>query len=113
NEALLQEVKSRIEQMDRKALALSVDVANQQAVEEAIKKIQQEFSRIDFLINNAGITRDNLLLMMKSEEWNDVLQTNLTGAFHASKAVLKGMMKQRYGKIINITSVAGISGNAG
>jgi 3-oxoacyl-[acyl-carrier protein] reductase len=102
-----------VETLGRKAIAISVNVADQTAVDDAVRKVQQEFSKIDFLVNNAGITRDNLLLTMKTEEWDDVLRTNLYGAFHCSKAVLKPMMKQRYGKIINITSIAGISGNAG
>ena len=113
NEDLLQKAKSKIETLGRKALALRVDVAKQTEVEEAVKKVHQEFSKIDFLVNNAGITRDNLLLTMKMEEWDDVLQTNLYGVFHCSKAVLKPMMKQRYGKIVNITSIAGITGNPG
>ena len=75
--------------------------------------MNQDFSRIDFLVNNAGITKDNLLLMMKPEEWDQVLQTNLYGVFHCSKAVLRSMMKQRYGKIVNISSIAGITGNPG
>jgi len=113
NEELLQQVRSQIESNDRKALSLKVDVANPAEVDEAIKKVLREFSKIDFLVNNAGITRDNLLLMMKADEWDEVLKTNLYGVFHCSKAVMKPMMKQRYGKIINITSVSGISGNAG
>jgi 3-oxoacyl-[acyl-carrier protein] reductase len=113
NQDLLQQVGSKIEGLGQKVLPITVDVANQTAVEEAIKKVLQEFTKIDFLVNNAGITRDNLLLTMKPEEWNDVLQTNLYGVFHCSKAVLKPMMKQRYGKIVNITSVAGITGNPG
>lgn len=113
NEILLAKVKNQIESLERKALALSVDVGNQQAVEGAMKKVQQEFSKIDFLVNNAGVTRDNLLLAMKPEEWNEVLQINLYGVFHCSKAVVRPMMKQRYGKIVNITSIAGITGNPG
>ncbi|HEY4491977.1 MAG TPA: 3-oxoacyl-[acyl-carrier-protein] reductase [Acidobacteriota bacterium] len=113
NLALLESVRSRIEALDRKALVLQVDVADQTAVEGAIKKVHEEFGKIDFLINNAGVTRDNLLLTMKAEEWNEVLQINLYGVFHCSKAVLRPMMKQRYGKIVNITSIAGITGNAG
>ena len=113
NEELLRSVKSKVEALGRRAMAMPVDVANAAAVEEAAKKVQQEFSRIDFLVNNAGITRDNLLLTMKPDEWNDVLQTNLYGVFHASKAVLRPMMKQRYGKIVNIASIAGITGNPG
>jgi 3-oxoacyl-[acyl-carrier protein] reductase len=113
NPELLQKVESQIGSMGRKAKALQVDVTHQAAVEEAVKEIQEEFQRIDFLVNNAGITRDNLLLTMKAEEWNEVVTTNLYGVFHCSKAVLKPMMKRRYGKIINITSVAGITGNPG
>lgn len=113
NEGLLIEAKAQIESLGRKALALQVDVSNAQSVEDAVKKVLAEFSRIDFLVNNAGITRDNLLLTMKPDEWNDVLQTNLYGVFHCSKAVVRTMMKQRYGKIVNITSIAGITGNPG
>ena len=113
NEELLRSCQSSIEAFGRKALGIPVNVADQTAVEDAVRKVHQEFSKIDFLVNNAGITRDNLLLTMKPEEWDDVLRTNLYGAFHCSKAVLKPMMKQRYGKIINITSIAGISGNPG
>lgn len=113
NEALLAEAKAQIEALGRRAQPLAVDVANGPAVEEAVKKVQAEFSRIDFLVNNAGITRDNLLLMMKPEELHDVIQTNLYGVFHCSKAVLRPMMKQKYGKIVNITSIAGITGNPG
>jgi 3-oxoacyl-[acyl-carrier protein] reductase len=113
NEGLLSEVRAQVESLGRRVLALSVDVAQPAAIDEAIKKVQQEFSRIDGLVNNAGITRDNLLLTMKPDEWNDVLQTNLYGVFHCSKAVLRPMMKQKYGKIVNITSIAGITGNPG
>ena len=113
NEGLLAEAKAQIEALGRRALPLAVDVAGAGAVEDAVKKVHSEFSRIDFLVNNAGITRDNLLLMMKPDELNDVLQTNLYGVFHCSKAVLRPMMKQKYGKIVNITSIAGITGNPG
>lgn len=113
NEQLLNDSKSQVESLGRKAIALPVNVSDQNAVEDAVRKVHQEFSKIDFLVNNAGITRDNLLLTMKTEEWNDVIQTNLYGVFHCSKSVLKPMMKQRYGKIVNITSIAGITGNPG
>lgn len=113
NEDLLQKSKQRISELGRKAEAYRVDVANQTEVDEAMKKVLQDFSRIDFLVNNAGITKDNLLLTMKPEEWDQVLQTNLYGVFHCSKAVLRSMMKQRYGKIVNISSIAGITGNPG
>jgi 3-oxoacyl-[acyl-carrier protein] reductase len=113
NPDLLAQAAERLHAHNRKPFPVSVDVSNQVAVEEAVRRVHQEFQRIDFLVNNAGITRDNLLITMKAQEWNDVIQTNLTGVFHCSKAVLKPMMKQRYGKIVNITSVAGIYGNAG
>ncbi|MCI0413206.1 3-oxoacyl-[acyl-carrier-protein] reductase [bacterium] len=113
NEDLLQKTKQRISELGRKAEAYRVDVARQVEVDEAMKKVLQDFSRIDFLVNNAGITRDNLLLTMKPEEWDQVLQTNLYGTFYCSKAVLRSMMKQRYGKIVNISSIAGITGNPG
>lgn len=113
NTELLAKVKARVEELGRKAFTHSVDVADRASVEETFQKILQEFGKIDFLINNAGITRDNLLLMMKGEEWDEVLKTNLYGAMYCSKEVLKPMMKKRYGKIINITSIAGITGNAG
>jgi 3-oxoacyl-[acyl-carrier protein] reductase len=73
----------------------------------------KEFGRIDILVNNAGITRDNLALRMKKDDWNAVLETNLTGAFRAIQQVLQGMMRERWGRIINITSVVGEAGNAG
>lgn len=113
NEDLLQKTKQRISELGRKAEAYRVDVARQTEVDEAMKKVLQDFSRIDFLVNNAGITKDNLLLTMKPDEWDQVLQTNLYGVFYCSKAVLRSMMKQRYGKIVNISSIAGITGNPG
>jgi 3-oxoacyl-[acyl-carrier protein] reductase len=113
NETLLANVKTEVEQIGQKALALPVNVAKQGEVDEAFKLIIKEFSKIDFLVNNAGVTRDNLLLTMKPEEWTDVLETNLFGVYHCSKAALRPMMKQKYGKIINITSIAGITGNPG
>ncbi|HSE42932.1 MAG TPA: 3-oxoacyl-[acyl-carrier-protein] reductase [Acidobacteriota bacterium] len=113
NETLLANAKSEIENIGRRAFALAVNVAKQTEVDEAFKNVLKEFSKIDFLVNNAGVTRDNLLLTMKPEEWTDVLETNLYGVYHCSKAVLRPMMKQKYGKIINITSIAGITGNPG
>ena len=86
---------------------------NKMRLRKLIKTVLKEFPKIDFLVNNAGVTRDNLLLTMKPEEWNDVLETNLNGVYHCSKAVLRSMMKQKYGKIVNITSIAGITGNPG
>ena len=94
-----------------KGLALNVtDVAS---IEVTLKTISDEFGVIDILVNNAGITRDNLLMRMKDDEWNDIIDTNLTPIFRMSKAVLRGMMKKRAGRIINVGSVVGTMGNAG
>lgn len=89
------------------------NVANSTEVQDAFKKILDDFGRIDILINNAGITRDGLLMKMKEEDWDQVLDTNLKGAFNCIKAVSRPMMKQRWGRIVNITSVIGFAGNAG
>lgn len=89
------------------------DIANAEEVKEAFKEITKAYSRIDVLVNNAGITRDNLLALMKPSEWDDVINTNLKGVFLCSQAVVKPMMRQRYGRIANITSVVGVMGNAG
>ncbi len=94
-----------------KGLALNVTEAA--SVDEVIKAITTEFGGLDILVNNAGITRDNLLMRMKEEEWSDIIDTNLTSIFRLSKAVLRGMMKKRNGRIINVGSVVGTMGNAG
>lgn len=96
-----------------KATAYSVDVANGAQVAETSEKILKEFGRVDVLVNNAGVTRDQLLLRMTDEEWDTVLDTNLKGAFNFTKSVSRAMLKQRSGRIINITSIIGLTGNAG
>ena len=83
------------------------------SVEELIASVEKEFGKLDILVNNAGITRDNLLMRMKEEEWDEIMNVNLKSVYRASKAVLRGMMKQRAGRIITITSVVGTMGNAG
>jgi 3-oxoacyl-[acyl-carrier protein] reductase len=96
-----------------RASALSLDVADRGSVEAGLARLLEQHGRIDHLVNNAGVTRDNLLLRMKDEEWQQVIATNLTGVFLCTQAVLKPMLKQRYGRIVNVTSVVGLSGNAG
>ncbi len=90
-----------------------LNVADAAAVEPLIDAVAKEFGPVSILVNNAGITRDNLLMRMKDEEWQSILDTNLSGVYRASKAVLRGMMKARKGRIINIASVIGVTGNAG
>lgn len=90
-----------------------LNVTQQDSIVSTLDAIASEFGSIDILVNNAGITRDNLLMRMKDDEWNDIIQTNLNSIFRLSKAVLRGMMKKRHGRIINIGSVVGITGNAG
>lgn len=102
-----------IEAAGGKAVAVALDVADRGSVERAFETILAGQGRLDHLINNAGITRDNLLLRMKPEDWDQVLATNLTGVFHCTQAALRPMLKQRSGRIVNVTSVVGVTGNAG
>ena len=90
-----------------------LDVTDPESVDALMKDLKDQFGAPSILVNNAGITRDNLLMRMKEEEWNDVIQTNLTSAFRMSKACLRGMMKAKRGRIITITSVIGVTGNPG
>ncbi len=90
-----------------------LDVTDGAAVDALVEAIGKEFGPVTILVNNAGITRDNLLLRMKDEEWNDILDTNLSSVFRTCKAVMRGMMKARKGRIVNIASVVGVTGNAG
>jgi 3-oxoacyl-[acyl-carrier protein] reductase len=92
---------------------LTLNVADPKSVEEVLKSINEDFGAPAVLVNNAGITRDNLLMRMKDDEWDDIINTNLTSVFKMSKAVLRGMMKAKTGRIINISSVVGATGNAG
>jgi 3-oxoacyl-[acyl-carrier protein] reductase len=102
-----------IEATGRRALALAMDVTDYANVEEALNKILDKFAKVDILVNNAGITKDNLLLRMSQQEWDAVLNVNLKGTFNCIKAVSRPMIKQRYGRIINIASIIGIIGNPG
>lgn len=102
-----------LEENGVKAIGLKVDVSVESEVIEAVASIEKEFGTVDILVNNAGITRDNLLIRMSEKDWDDVMDTNLKGVFLTTKAVVRKMMKKRYGKIINISSIVGVSGNVG
>ena len=99
--------------LDGKGKGLVLNVAEQSSIEAVLEQVKTDFGDIDILVNNAGITRDNLLMRMKDEEWFDVLQTNLSSVYYLSKAMLRTMMKKRFGRIITIGSVVGSMGNPG
>ena len=109
----LEAVAKEVEAAGRKALVLGVDVSNSESVKAGIGKVLETWQKIDILVNNAGVVRDNLLLRMKPEDWDAVLRTNLDGAYHCIKEALPGMVRQRYGRIINIASVVAQAGNPG
>lgn len=113
NTAAAEETAEAVKAMGRKAIVLKGDVADTAVCEDMIKQAVAELGRLDILVNNAGITRDGLLMRMKEEDWDAVLNTNLKGVFNCTKAAVKYMMKQRAGRIVNITSVVGVMGNAG
>lgn len=97
----------------REAISIKADVADSEAVKAMVQKVNTEWNKIDILVNNAGITRDNLLLRMSDKAWDDVLNTNLRGAYLCTKFALRPMIKQQWGRIISIASIAGLIGNAG
>ena len=107
------EVVAAVEAMGRRALSIQADARSQEGAEGLVKSVLEAFTKIDILVNNAGITRDNLIMRMNPEEWSEVLETNLFGAFYAIKAVTRPMLKARGGRIINITSVSGQAGQTG
>jgi len=113
NEAVLAETQKEIEAAGRAAISGVVDVTKADQVESFVHKTLDKFNKIDILINNAGITRDGLLVRMSEQDWDSVLSVNLKGAFNCTKAVSKIMMKQRDGRIVNMASIIGIMGNAG
>lgn len=100
-------------QTGRRTLALEVDVASYESAKNMVDKALEAFGKIDILVNNAGITRDNLIMRMDEADWDAVIDINLKGAWNCSKAVIRSMMKQRYGRIVNISSVSGLAGQAG
>ncbi|MDO5597068.1 MAG: 3-oxoacyl-[acyl-carrier-protein] reductase [Acidaminococcus sp.] len=113
NTAAAEEVKAAIEKMGRKAMLVQGSVADTDGVQALVNQVVKELGRLDILINNAGITRDGLLMRMKEADWDAVLETNLKGVFNCSKAVMRTMMKQKSGRIVNMASVVGEMGNAG
>jgi 3-oxoacyl-[acyl-carrier protein] reductase len=113
NQSAADETAAAAKAFGVEVLAIQADAANSEAAKNLIDQTHKQFGRIDALVNNAGITRDNLLMRMGDEEWNAVIATNLTGAFHTCKAVSRLMLKQRFGSIVNVSSVVGVFGNAG
>ncbi len=110
---LANELVKEIEGLGVKAMAKKADVADFESAKEMVKEVKDEFGQIDILVNNAGITRDKLLALMKENDWDDVINLNLKSVYNFSKAVIMTMIKQKNGKILNITSVSGIAGVAG
>lgn len=113
NTAAAEEVKAAIEKLGRRAMLVQGSVADTDGVQTLVNQVVKELGRLDILINNAGITRDVLLMRMKEADWDAVLETNLKGVFNCSKAVMRTMMKQKSGRIVNMASVVGEMGNAG
>ena len=113
NEATANGVAGEITAGNGKSLAVTADITSQEEVAKLTDQTMSSFGRIDILVNNAGITRDTLLLRMSASDWDQVLATNLKGAFLCTRAVVRHMMKQRWGRIVNIASVVGMIGNAG
>lgn len=113
NKQLAEQVVKQIKDLGRRAFAVQCNVANSECVTQMVKKTIERLGSLDILVNNAGITKDNLLMRLKEEDWDDVININLKGVFLCTKAVSRQMMRQRSGKIINISSVVGISGNPG
>jgi 3-oxoacyl-[acyl-carrier protein] reductase len=113
NGAKLAEVAAEIESLGGKAMPLEMDLASEESIKAVTKAVVAQYGKIEILVNNGGITRDNLMLRMKLADWNAVLQTNLTGAFLLTQAAVSSMLKTRWGRIINISSVVGETGQAG
>ena len=113
SEEKLRGVAGEIEAAGGKALPFALDVADPAAAAERLKALPEEFAAVDVLVNNAGITADNLLARMSLEDWERVLRTNLTGAYVLTKELLRGMMRRRWGRIVSVSSVVGLMGNAG
>lgn len=106
-------MKTIRESSGRSTLAIRADVGDYASIESAVEEVNKTLGRISILVNNAGITRDNIILRMKDNDWDDVIRINLTGTFNCTRAVIKGMVKNRYGRIISIASIVGLMGNVG
>jgi 3-oxoacyl-[acyl-carrier protein] reductase len=113
SEERLAALATELRESGGEAVALALDVSQPEAVDERLKQLPEGFADVDILVNNAGITADNLLARMSLDEWQRVLQTNLTGAYAVTRALVRGMMKRRWGRIISVSSVVGLMGNAG
>lgn len=113
SEAKAEEVVAEVQALGVKAIKIQANIADEDAVKQLMKQTVKEFGSIDILVNNAGITKDNLLMRMKEDEFDQVIQTNLKGTFLCTKAVTRQMMKQKSGRIINVASIVGVSGNPG
>jgi 3-oxoacyl-[acyl-carrier protein] reductase len=113
NEGKLAEAVAEIEAAGGKAAAFGLDVASEESIKACAKAVLERFGKVEILVNNAGITRDGLMLRMKRADWDDVVTTNLTGAFLLTQALLSAMLKNRWGRIVNISSVVGRTGQAG
>jgi 3-oxoacyl-[acyl-carrier protein] reductase len=113
SEDRLKDLAARIDAGGGCARPLALDVSQPETFAERLKSLPEDFATVDILVNNAGITADNLLARMSLDDWERVLRTNLTGAYALTKEVLRGMMKRRWGRIINVSSVVGLMGNAG
>ncbi|MFC4409247.1 3-oxoacyl-[acyl-carrier-protein] reductase [Chungangia koreensis] len=113
SQAKAEEVVELIRQNGGEAIAIQANVSSSESVQAMVGEALSHYGSVDILVNNAGITRDNLIMRMKEDEWDDVINTNLKGVFLCTKAVTRQMMKQRSGKIINISSIVGVAGNAG
>ncbi|MDC0051510.1 3-oxoacyl-[acyl-carrier-protein] reductase [Acidimicrobiaceae bacterium] len=107
------EVVNSIQNNGGNALAVEIDVTDNDSVEKCFELVEKEFSSVDILVNNAGITKDNIFPRLKQDDWDSVIDTNLTGSFRTSQRAIKGMMKNKWGRILFISSIAGISGNTG
>jgi 3-oxoacyl-[acyl-carrier protein] reductase len=109
----LEDVAHRIKQEGRNATAYRIDISQLQEVSDVVATIIQNHTKIDHIVNNAGVTRDNLLMRMREEEWDAVLSVNLKGVFNLSKAIIRHMISNKYGRVVNISSVVGLMGNVG